>query len=461
MVMSTRQTAVAGQFYPANASEIEATLAKYNKILDEYFQAHKEVASLQPKAVIVPHAGYVYSGFTANVAFRLLSHSDFKHIVVIGPSHRVYLKGTSMAMYDSYATPLGALKTDSSVMQKLKEKFALGFVPEAHHEHSTEVQMPFIKHYFPDASVVEMVYGDESSQNLAKMIEYLLTLSQTAVVISTDLSHFYDINKANKLDTICMDAVRTLDVNMLNKGCEACGKLGVEAMILAAKTAHLQPKLLDYRTSADASGDKSSVVGYVSVAFVEESTVTETDEEKKKVLLKLARESIAQAVGKENHLSVDTLIEQNPWLKEKGAAFVTLNTKEGALRGCIGSLVAHRKLYEDVITNAQNAALHDPRFVALNKDELDNVKVEVSVLTPAQPLEYSSIEDLKSKINVGKDGVVLKHGQYQATFLPQVWEQLPSFELFFAHLCKKAGLKEMCLADKPEISVYHVKKYEE
>ncbi len=459
--MSIRETAVAGQFYPANASEIEATLTKYNQILDGYFQTHKEVASLKPKAVIVPHAGYVYSGFTANVAFRLLSHSDFKHIVVIGPSHRVYLKGTSMAMYDNYATPLGALKTDSTVMQKLKEKFALGFVPEAHHEHSTEVQMPLIKHYFPDVSVVELVYGDESPQNLAKVIEYLLTLAETAVVISTDLSHFYDINKANKLDSICMDAVLNRDATLLNKGCEACGKLGVEAMILAAKTANLQPKLLDYRTSADASGDKSSVVGYVSVAFVDAYKVADEDREKKKVLLKLARESIEKAVGKENHFSVDTLVEQNTWLKENGAAFVTLNTKEGALRGCIGSLVAHRKLYEDVIANAQNAALHDPRFVALSKDELDNVKVEVSLLTPAEPLEYTSIEDLKSKINVGKDGIVLKQGQYQATFLPQVWEQLPSFELFFKYLCKKAGLKEMCLADKPEISVYHVEKYEE
>ncbi|PTB84007.1 AmmeMemoRadiSam system protein A [Sulfurovum lithotrophicum] len=186
-----------------------------------------------------------------------------------------------------------------------------------------------------------------------------------------------------------------------------------------------------------------------------------SDKEKKKVLLKLARESIAQAVDGSGHVALDKMLEENPWLKEKGASFVTLNTKEGALRGCIGSLVAHRKLYEDVIANAQNAALHDPRFVALSKEELDNIKVEVSLLTPAQPVSYRSIEELKSKINVGKDGVVLKQGQYQATFLPQVWGQLPSFELFFAHLCKKAGLKEMCLSDKPEISVYHVQKYEE
>ncbi|MBA1419437.1 MAG: AmmeMemoRadiSam system protein B [Epsilonproteobacteria bacterium] len=255
--MSTRETAVAGQFYPASANEIETTLKKYNQVLDGYLQTHKEMASLKPKAVIVPHAGYVYSGFTANVAYKLLSHSDFKHIVVIGPSHRVYLKGTSVAMYDSYATPLGPLKVDTSLIQTLKEKFALNFVPEAHHEHSTEVQMPFIKHYFPNVGVIELVYGDEKPENLAKIIEYLLKDPQTAVVISTDLSHFYDIHKANQLDSICIDAITQLDANVLNKGCEACGKLGVEAMILAAKAQSLQPKLLDYRTSADASGDKS------------------------------------------------------------------------------------------------------------------------------------------------------------------------------------------------------------
>jgi len=138
-----------------------------------------------------------------------------------------------------------------------------------------------------------------------------------------------------------------------------------------------------------------------------------------------------------------------------------LTTKGEQLRGCIGSLVAHRKLYDDVKENAKNAAIHDPRFVALNKEEFEDINIEVSVLTPAKPLEYSSIEDLKSKIRVGIDGVVLKYGKYQATFLPQVWEQLPSFELFFEHLCKKAGMREKCLSQKPDISIYQVKKYKE
>ena len=268
--MSTRETAVAGQFYPSQASEIEATLKKYNGILDAHFEKYSELKILKPKAIIVPHAGYVYSGFTANVAFRILSHSEFKHIVVIGPSHRVYLKGTSVAMYDSYATPLGALKVDTTLMQNLKEKFTLSFVPDAHHEHSTEVQMPFIKIYDKDARVIEMVYGDESPQRLAEIIDHLLDDPDSVVVISTDLSHYHDIKKANALDNICLDAVKNLDTSELHQGCEACGKIGVEGMLIAAKKRGLKSILLDYRTSADASGDKSQVVGYMSAAFVEE-----------------------------------------------------------------------------------------------------------------------------------------------------------------------------------------------
>jgi hypothetical protein len=181
----------------------------------------------------------------------------------------VYLKGTSISAFDRYQTPLGALPIDKILVSDLKDKFDLDFIPEAHHEHSTEVQMPFVKTYTPEVSIVELVYGDESPQKLAEVIEYLLDDSETAVVISTDLSHYYDIKKANRLDSICMDAVKTLNTAELHRGCEACGKIGVEAMLIAAKKNGLRSILLDYRTSADASRDETQVVGYMSAAFVE------------------------------------------------------------------------------------------------------------------------------------------------------------------------------------------------
>jgi AmmeMemoRadiSam system protein B len=263
-----RTDAVAGQFYPDSAAEITKMIERYNKIVDENLK-DKSILALKPRAVIVPHAGYVYSAFTANFAFRLLANTHAKRVVVIGPSHRVYVQGTSVSDYDSYETPFGALPIDKALVKDLEAKFGLIFAPEAHHEHSTEVQMPFVKYYDPDAHVVELVYGDENPARLAEVIDYLLDDPQTVVVISTDLSHYYDIEKANRLDSICMQAVAELDPTKLHQGCEACGKIGVEAMLLAAKKRALKPILLDYRTSADASGDESQVVGYMSAAFVE------------------------------------------------------------------------------------------------------------------------------------------------------------------------------------------------
>jgi AmmeMemoRadiSam system protein A len=181
----------------------------------------------------------------------------------------------------------------------------------------------------------------------------------------------------------------------------------------------------------------------------------------KNTLLILARASIAEAVGLSYTLDLEALLEENPWLEEQGASFVTLTTSGNRLRGCIGSIIAQQKLYEDIIHNAKSAAIHDPRFPSLTQKEFEGITVEVSILSEPEPSEYDSIEDLKSKIRVGIDGVVLKYGVYQATFLPQVWDQLPTFELFFSHLCQKAGMEADCLGRIPEILTYQVEEYKE
>ncbi|WP_297439864.1 AmmeMemoRadiSam system protein B [Sulfurimonas sp.] len=266
--MSTRKDAVAGQFYPASKTEIEKMFHHYNVIIDESIKDER-ILEIIPRAIIVPHAGYVYSAFTANIAFRLLKNSHAKRVVVIGPSHRVYLDGISVARYDSYETPLGEIPIDTKLADTLIKKFDLHFQENAHAEHSTEVQMPFIKYYLENASVVEMVYGQEDPKHLSEVIKYLLNDKDTVVVISTDLSHYYDIEKAKKLDTICLEAIATLNANELHQGCEACGKIGVEAILITAKDKRLTSTLLDYRTSADVSNDKTQVVGYMSAAFSE------------------------------------------------------------------------------------------------------------------------------------------------------------------------------------------------
>jgi len=266
--MSVRESAVAGAFYPADRESIEKMFQHFNSVLESHLK-DKTILKKKSRAIIVPHAGYIYSGFTANIAYRLLQNSGVKRVVVIGPSHRVYLEGVSISDYDSYKTPMGSLPIDRDLVRKLKEKFGLTFYPEAHHEHSTEVQVPFLQEYLPNISIVELVYGKERPEHLAKIIDYLLEDPTIGIVISTDLSHYYSLEKAKHLDSICLEAVAKEDATLLHRGCEACGKIGVEAMLLAAKRKALKPLILDYRTSADASGDSSQVVGYMSAAFLE------------------------------------------------------------------------------------------------------------------------------------------------------------------------------------------------
>ena len=267
MSNGTRKAAVRGSFYPYSCEETEDQIKQFNLYFDKV-SIPKEIQNIMPRAVIVPHAGYIYSGFTANFAYRFLAQTKTKRLIVIGPSHHHYFKGISGSYYEQYETPCGDISIDSAYLFALAKQFKIGFEPKAHEkEHSTEVQFPFIKHYLPQTEVIELIYGDMQPEELANLILALLQNSENAVVISSDLSHFHTLDEANRLDESCLKAVATLDIDEFRKGCEACGLIGIKAMILASQKLKLSSKLLDYRTSYDASGDKSSVVGYMSAIF--------------------------------------------------------------------------------------------------------------------------------------------------------------------------------------------------
>ncbi len=259
--MKIRKNAVSGTFYPNNIKEI-----------NEYFEHFNALHQEKPKqfnmaqALISPHAGYVYSGFTANEGYLSIPNRPMKRIIVIGPSHRIFLQGASIALYDEYETPLGNLNIDLDYAHTLKDTFdVLNFNPLAHCEHSTETQMPFIKHYFPNVPVIEIVYGKIDYLELCKIISYIMLESENFVVISTDLSHFYSQEDANYLDGIFLQAIQNLNLEKLDSGCEACGMIGVKAIAQYAIKNNLKSQIIDYRTSMDASGDASRVVGYTSV----------------------------------------------------------------------------------------------------------------------------------------------------------------------------------------------------
>lgn len=265
--MNKRVMSVEGSFYPASSEEINTMIDYFNTILESHPDVAARFNALSGNAVIVPHAGWVYSGFTANIAFRILAHTIPKTIVVIGPSHKVGFEGVSICDHEIYQTPLGDLEIDTALVKELKNQFSITMFQEAHHEHSTEVQMPFIKHYMSNVKVIEMVYAYADSLQISPIIEYLLNQPDTAVVISTDLSHYYALDEAKKLDSICLEAIKHENSTMLHQGCEACGKIGVEAMLDVANKRNMEAILLDYRTSADASGDSERVVGYASALF--------------------------------------------------------------------------------------------------------------------------------------------------------------------------------------------------
>lgn len=258
-----REMSVAGSFYPQRTVEIERYFEHFNQILDE----NEVKIEHESRAVIVPHAGYIYSGFTANIAYRILQRSGAKKILVIGPSHRVAFDGVSLCDFTSYDTPFGEIKSADDLYKNLKEKFDLNCFKDAHYEHSTEVQFPFLKYYMPELEIVELVYSKVDVYSISNIIDFVLSKEDCGVVISTDLSHFYNLNEAQKLDNICLDAVINLDIKKLHTGCEACGKIGIEAMIISAQKQSLHVEILDYRTSADASGDEARVVGYMSGYF--------------------------------------------------------------------------------------------------------------------------------------------------------------------------------------------------
>jgi len=267
MSNGTRKDAVKGLFYPSECDKVEAYFREFtykNKMMD----ISTKMKNIVPRAIIVPHAGYVYSGLTANLAFSFLKKTNATRIIIVGPSHHHSFAGISGSYFENYETPCGNLDIDSPYLFALAKQFNIGFVAEAHQEeHSTQVQMPFVKHYFGQSKIIELIYGEIPSKTLATLFTVLLQNKDNALVVSSDLSHFYTLEEAKRLDAYCLKAVSELNIEEFKKGCEACGGTGILAMLYAAKHLKLSSKVLDYRTSAEATKDSKSVVGYMSAMF--------------------------------------------------------------------------------------------------------------------------------------------------------------------------------------------------
>jgi len=254
--------------YPSACEECEKMFEEFNAKLDRALGENK-LPVLAPHAVIVPHEGYLFSGYTANFAYRMLKESakEKKRVIVIGASGKEQFQGVSGSFYKSFKTPCGKLKVDIEYLDRLRNSCGVSFEEKAHQEESTEVQMPFIKHYLKKLKVIELVYGDVSRGELERVIEVCLADKDNIVVICTDLGDL-EVQKAlGVIDATYLNAISMLDTQKLQEGCNASGILALKALIQSAKKADLKAQILNYQTSSIETDSGVKVQGHLSVAL--------------------------------------------------------------------------------------------------------------------------------------------------------------------------------------------------
>jgi AmmeMemoRadiSam system protein B/AmmeMemoRadiSam system protein A len=447
---AVRPAAVAGLFYPDEPSslsrDVDAALASVTPPL----------APGVPKAMIVPHAGYVYSGPVAASAYaRLAPARDLiKRVVLLGPCHRVPVRGLALPQADAFETPLGRVAIDANAVDAVS---AMGQVVRsdlAHaDEHALEVQLPFLQRVLGDFTLVPFVVGAASAAEVAQVIERLWGGPETLVLVSSDLSHYHRYDDARAIDGATVRSILDLDSTIDHE--QACGATPLGGLLELARRRRLLPQLLDARNSGDTAGDKRRVVGYAAFAFWEGEPALAFGDEHGRTLLRIARGAIAASLGRN--------VPPQPgaaWLEERRATFVTLR-QAGELRGCIGSLEPRRALAADVAQNAIAAAFSDPRFRALTEPELDGTDIELSLLSGASRVAFASHGELVSQLVPERDGVILSHGERRSTFLPQVWEQVADAHDFLAQLKRKAGLAPDFPSERCDIHRYRVLKWTE
>jgi hypothetical protein len=322
-------------------------------------------------------------------------------------------------------------------------------------EHSAEVQVPFLQKTLGNFQLVPVVTGDTDPERMARVLAGQLDDS-TVVVASSDLSHYHPYDQARELDTRCVQAICNLDVEQM-KSQEACGRTPILALMSLARQLGWKAKLLDYRNSGDTAGNKEGVVGYAAIAFYAPRPQSFTADERGQ-LLALARQTLKNVVAKGG--SPDTAGFPAKFSEKKGC-FVTLTT-HGRLRGCIGNILPQAPLDRAIVNNATNAALHDPRFDPVQPAELDNIEIEISVLTEPVRLAFDSPDDLLNKLRPHRDGVVLKIGGRVSTYLPQVWSQVSDKAEFLDSLSQKAGCdRSAWRSPGTEVFVYQVESFSE
>jgi hypothetical protein len=479
-----RTPAVAGSFYPGLPGELRSEVGRHlAPALASHASAGGAPGEVAPKILVVPHAGYNYSGATAARAYALLAPvaARIRRVVLLGPAHRARVRGLAAPTVAAFDTPLGPVRVDHEAMAPLRALEQVGFDDTPHApEYSLEVQLPFLQAVLGDGfGLIPLVVGDTAPEDVAEVVDTLWGGDETLIVVSTDMSHFHPYADAQRLDR--ETAARILRLESDIHPLRACGARPLNGALLAARRRAMTAALVDLCNSGDTVGRKERVVGYASfairpgpghqappVAAAAQPFAAAPAPLRQPVprvaaaaslgeaLLLRARNTIAQRLG------LAPLAEPwHPALQERGATFVTLNDAARRLRGCIGRLEAVTSLDSDVRHNAEQAAFADPRFPPVRADEWAGLRLEVSVLTSSQPLPAAATQaQALQAIEPGTHGVIFEWRGHRATFLPQVWAQLPQPQAFMAALKRKAGLAEDFWAADVRLSRYRVDKHE-
>ena len=451
-----RKPAVAGTFYPSSAKEIKSMIGPW---------LHPVAEGPAPQALIVPHAGYVFSGEVAASAFsRIPRGHAYKRVFLLGPSHRVGFAGASIDTLFSFAeTPLGRVSVDVSTGKELIRNGSGAFTcrADAHdREHCLEVQLPFLQMTFGEVPpIVPIVIGTQRLEVLEKMAEVLESYfnEENLFIISSDFSHYPSYEDAKKSDLYLaeaittggleefLDALRQVDkMDFRGEDTAACGANAIAVLLSIMDTqgpGYFSAEHVMYRNSGDSPyGDKDRVVGYNAIVFTRKEKAAEAPEdhlfhfsgEEKTAMIATARSAICSAL----RLDYDGDARPVGILREKGyGVFVTLHM-DGRLRGCIGRFTSDDTLSETIREMAQSAAFHDPRFPAVSRSDVHRLDIEVSVLSPLKKID--SIDEFK----LGRDGIYMIKGRSHGTFLPQVAQETGwNTEQFLGHCARdKAGI---------------------
>ncbi|MEA1925268.1 MAG: AmmeMemoRadiSam system protein B [Candidatus Altiarchaeota archaeon] len=457
-VKRVRESVIAGSWYPGNKETLE-------NMLEGFLDKVGNDAIEDVRALICPHAGYAYSGSVAAYGYKQLRNKSYSKVIMLAPSHQYPFQGVSVGDYTHYRTPLGDVPVSDESFELVSESKLFYFLEEAHlREHSLEIQLPFLQMVLDDFFIIPLVFGRLSMDEIRCAADVIIghLNDETLLVVSTDLSHYHSYEEAISLDDECIKSILSMDMENALKG-EMCGKYAVLTAMEIAKKMGWSPQLLKYLNSGDVTGDKSSgVVGYASIVFhgknKNESAEGVVSVEQQKYLLDVARKSIEAYMDKGMPPKVEARYSE---LEERAGTFVTLE-KNGQLRGCIGNIVPEKKVYISVRDNAINAAFRDPRFSPLKRSELDDLEIEVSILSVPELIRVESPQDYVNEIEAGKDGIIIQKGDRSATYLPQVWEKIPKTELFLDSLCQKATLPIGCWGrGGVEIYRYRVQHFSE